>query len=265
MQSANSIIMRASKANSSEGKSCPMCQKTSLRVSLNGEISSIFRCTTCGFRFQHPQPDDEQLRQIYSANYFLGATDPHLAEHVCQLKTATANFYLDIVKTTTAGPKRLLEIGCGDGYLLSAAESRGYEVTGIDYSEHAARRAQEKLKNGRVFVGDISTANLPQGHFDFCILADVLEHVRDPDAFLRATACCLKPGGRILIATPSTDSWSALIMGARWMEYKTEHMSYFNRTTLTTLLAKSGFSSVDFLSGTKVVSDRKSTRLNSSH
>jgi predicted SAM-dependent methyltransferase len=51
----------------------------------------------------------------------------------------------------------------------------------------------------------------------------------------------LKPGGTLFIATPSIDSWSARFMRQKWMEFKPEHLTYFDRQTLQTALFKSSF------------------------
>jgi 2-polyprenyl-3-methyl-5-hydroxy-6-metoxy-1,4-benzoquinol methylase len=214
----------------------------------------VARCAACNFLFLHPQPSDEMLRRIYTDTYFLGATDERMRAQVADLKTATAGLYLDRLANQGIREGRLLEIGCGDGYLLAAAERRGFEVTGVEYSDPAAQRSRAGLSRGQVLVGELSQVELPSAAFDACILADVIEHVRDPRSFLAAVRKHLKPGGCLLIATPTTDSWSARLMGRRWMEFKAEHMAYFSRHTMESLLAQTGFQSIHFFPGHKMVS-----------
>jgi len=233
---------------------CPVCQSARINRAFGIPEPSIMRCADCNFLFLHPQPSDEALRLIYTDTYFLGATDERMRAQVADLKTATAGLYLDRLASQGIHEGRLLEVGCGDGYLLAAAERRGFEVTGVEYSEPAAQRARAGLSRGRVLVGELSQVELPSAAFDACILADVIEHVRDPRSLLTAVRERLKPGGCLLIATPSTDSWSARLMGRRWMEFKTEHMSYFNRRTLESLLSQTGFQSIHFFPGYKMIS-----------
>jgi SAM-dependent methyltransferase len=174
--------------------------------------------------------------------------------HVAALKSATAELYLDQLAEHGIRSGRLLEVGCGDGYLLAAAERRGYEVTGVEYSDHAAQRARAGLARGQVLVGELAQVDLPPEAFDACILADVVEHVRDPRSFLTTVRERLKSGGGLLIATPTTDSWSARLMRKRWMEFKTEHLSYFSRRTMESLLSQTGFQSLRFFPGYKIIS-----------
>jgi hypothetical protein len=64
----------------------------------------------------------------------------------------------------------------------------------------------------------------------------------------------LRPGGIALIATPSLDSWSRKVMGRSWVEYKTEHLFYFNRRSIEMLLRQAGFTSVFIRANVKSLS-----------
>jgi hypothetical protein len=85
------------------------------------------------------------------------------------------------------------------------------------------------------------------------VISDVIEHVRSPLDFLKEIHRVLKPGGALFIATPSMDSWSAKLMRQKWMEFKAEHLTYFNRDTLQTALFKSGFNDVIVKPGWKML------------
>ncbi len=233
---------------------CPICRSARTDCIFNLPEAPVTRCADCNFLFLHPQPSDEVLRHIYTDTYFLGATDERMRARVADLKTATAELYLDQLANQGIRAGRLLEVGCGDGYLLAAAERRGYDVLGVEYSEHAAQRARAGLARGQVLVGELAQVELPSEAFDVCILADVIEHVRDPRSFLATIRERLKLGGGLLIATPTTDSWSARLMRKRWMEFKTEHMSYFSRRTMESLLSQTGFHPSQFLPGYKMIS-----------
>jgi 2-polyprenyl-3-methyl-5-hydroxy-6-metoxy-1,4-benzoquinol methylase len=244
--------MRETQAHSTVN--CPVCRSSRIDYAFNIPGAPVVRCADCNFLFLHPQPSDEVLRRIYTRSYFLGASDDRMRARVGELKTATAELYLDQLAKQGVRGGRLLEVGCGDGYLLAAAERRGFEVVGVEYSGHAARRARAGLARGQVLAGELAQVDLPSETFDVCILADVIEHVRDPRSFLATVRERLKPGGCLLIATPSTDSWSARLMRRRWMEFKPEHMSYFSRRTLESLLSQTGFQRSQILPGYKIVS-----------
>jgi glycosyltransferase involved in cell wall biosynthesis/2-polyprenyl-3-methyl-5-hydroxy-6-metoxy-1,4-benzoquinol methylase len=215
----------------------------------------VVRCNDCGMVFLNPQPSDAELSRIYKAGYFLGAETMDGRQSVREMKQATARLYLDEIRRYSGlHGGRLLEIGSGEGDFLAAAESIGWQVTGIDYSEAACEVARQRLAHGEVTCGELDDADLAPGQFDLCVLSYVLGHVRNPLELMRQVHRVLKPGGTLLIATPSIDSWSARILRQKWMEFKPEHLSYFDRQTLQTALTKAGFGEVIVQSDSKFLS-----------
>jgi SAM-dependent methyltransferase len=215
---------------------------------------------------RNPQPSDDELAAIYHEHYFLGsAAGPDapaagFAGEVDRLKRETAAGYLDAVEKrlavseTTRHGLRLLEIGSGLGNLLVEAQSRGYDITGVEYSASSVRVSNEKLGAARVLHGSLDDVALPAEWFDVCVLADVIEHTRDPKAVLLAAWRALKPGGLVFIAVPSLDSWSARLMRERWMEFKLEHLFFFETRTLESLLFHCGFEQITSSPGRKTLS-----------
>ena len=61
---------------------------------------------------------------------------------------------------------RLLEIGCGTGDFLIEAQSRGFEVEGVEYSEHAATAANLRLGRRAVRVGSLEKECLTANKYD---------------------------------------------------------------------------------------------------
>jgi len=224
-------------------KECPTCSSTRLHYMFSIEKHRTVKCENCGIMLLNPQPSNAELAEKYTEGYFLNTKETAL------LKSKTAELYLEKLKTTG----KLLEIGCGDGYLLEVAEQKGWEVTGVEYSADACEKARQKLKRGKVQQGELIDAKLPENHYDACIIADVIEHVRDIRSFLTEIHRVLKPNGALVIATPSTDSWSARLMRDKWMEFKPEHLTYFNSSTLRTALFNAGFINTKIESGWKIL------------
>ena len=234
---------------------CPVCDgsvTTKLKFRVNG--MKIYGCTVCGVEFQAPQPSDARLSAIYSSNYFIGSESAESRARVSALKNATAAEYLATIKPfINRDGVRLLEVGCGSGDFLFEAQSQGFEVEGLEYSEHAAEQANRRLGAPRVHVGSLDTAPLPDNTYDVVAAFDVLEHVRNPRFCAELLYKSIKPGGIIALVTPSLDSWSRRVLGQHWMEYKTEHLTYFNKKSLRILLRNAGFSDISFSPNFKVL------------
>jgi glycosyltransferase involved in cell wall biosynthesis/2-polyprenyl-3-methyl-5-hydroxy-6-metoxy-1,4-benzoquinol methylase len=231
-----------------------MCKSTRVYYLFSACDCRVVRCEDCGLVFLNPQPSDEERARTYGADYFLGCDSEAGQREVSDLKQATARLYFsEIQRYHGPGRGRLLEVGCGAGDLLALAEADGWQVTGIDYSAAACERARRRLKTGEVRQGELSGAVLPDNQFDLCVVSDVLDHVRSPLAFLAEVHRVLKPGGTLFIATPAIDSWSAKVMRQRWMEFKSEHLTYFDRQTIQTALIKSGFHEIIVQAGWKIL------------
>lgn len=235
---------------------CPLCGGRAFRPVVTVESHPVVRCQACDLQLTNPQPSDAELAAIYGPDYILAADDSPAHAVIVRSKRATADHYLDLLVNAGA-PKgaRLLEIGCGAGNFLLQATKRGYDVTGVEYSPYACARARQTLGGvGRVLQGEIEVVAAEVAAFDIVVLCDVIEHVRQPADFLRKVLAALRPGGLLLVVTPSTASWSARVMGRRWMELKPEHLFYFSPATLTRQLTQSGFQDVALHRGTKLLS-----------
>ena len=205
-----------------------------------------------------PQPDDATLDAIYGEMYFIGSGVDALREQAAALKRATARLQLAEISaylgaTTGKARPRMLEIGCGLGNFLIEAREAGFDVHGIDVSANAVVAANAALGEERARAGRLEEAGFAAAGFDVVVLADVIEHVRDPKAFMVHVRGLVKPGGVVFVATPSLDSLSARLMGRHWVEFKLEHLFYFNRRTVARLLGDCGFECVTLRPGWKVL------------
>lgn len=93
-----------------------------------------------------------------------------------------------------------VDLGCGGGLLCAALRERGARVLGLDLSLASLRSARAQL--GGAFVrADLCRVPLREGIADIVLLADVVEHVRDPAVALAQAARLLRPGGACYVST----------------------------------------------------------------
>ena len=73
-------------------KACPVCQSVRTYYLFSTGGHRVVRCEDCGLVFLNPQPSDEELARIYSANYFLGSESETGRQTASEIKQATAGF-----------------------------------------------------------------------------------------------------------------------------------------------------------------------------
>jgi SAM-dependent methyltransferase len=211
----------------------------------------IGRCRECGLVFAAPRLPRSDVLARYSAEYFwreylpsLGVTDP--ADVDLAMLDARYAALLGRVAELCAPPGRLLEIGCGAGLLLKAAERAGWSVSGFDASETAAAFGRERL---RLDVACVlaEDADLGRRRYDVVVMCEVLEHLFEPGRVLSAVRLALRDGGLLVLSTPNTRALSGWALGASWAVWSpAEHLYYFDERTLTRLLEATGFGRVVF-------------------
>lgn len=120
--------------------------------------------------------------------------------------------------------KRVLDVGCGGGILSESMSEKGADVMGIDLGEKALKVAQlHRLESGveveyrLVSVEDLAQ-QMPES-FDVVTCMEMLEHVPDPAAVVRACAALVKPGGQIFFSTINRNPKAYLfaVIGAEYV------------------------------------------------
>jgi 2-polyprenyl-6-hydroxyphenyl methylase/3-demethylubiquinone-9 3-methyltransferase len=109
--------------------------------------------------------------------------------------------------------KSALDVGCGAGLLAEPLARLGANVTGIDASAEVIAVARDHADAMGLDldyrVGDVQQL---EGRFDLITCMEVIEHVAEPAAFVKALAKRLAPDGLLILSTPNATGRSKLLM-----------------------------------------------------
>jgi 2-polyprenyl-3-methyl-5-hydroxy-6-metoxy-1,4-benzoquinol methylase len=136
-------------------------------------------------------------------------------------------------------PGRMLDIGCGPGYLLSALNDPKWEKHGLDVSAFACEYGKQWAT---MHVGTIEDTTFPDNHFDVIVMHHVIEHIPDPERTIEAVFKVLRPGGTLLICTPDFDSGCARRFGENYrLLHDPTHITLFCNESMHRFLRDHGF------------------------
>lgn len=182
------------------------------------------------------------LKIKYEENYHGKVRDPdgnkRNLEKEQKFKLLQLKYILTFLKNKK--PCKILDIGCGHGWLLSAINKR-WNKHGIDISLYTATSASKFCK---VFTGEIQ--NYTEKNFDIITALHVIEHHPKPEIFLDMIKKRLKKGGILILETPNFDSAAARRFGNRFrLLHDKTHVSLFSEDSLLRMVRSKGFDVFD--------------------
>lgn len=143
-----------------------------------------------------------------------------------------------ITGITDGSNHTLLDIGCGDGLLLSLAGEKGIVASGLDISEKAVEKARAKGLDAAVF--DVNgRIPFPDSTFDVVVMLDVLEHLYTPEELLKEAIRVSKRW--IIVSVPNFSSIAARLQVLRGAVPENNrprkgHVYWFNEAVLKAMI-----------------------------
>ena len=199
-----------------------------------GAHADLYSCRACGTIQQPALPSGPELLELYRDM----EDDAYLEEEAG--RRATSRRLLKHVERVAPRRGRLLEVGCGHGLLLDEARRAGWRVHGLE----PARAARAHAESLGLDVRDALLEEVEDGPYEAIVMIDVVEHLEDPVATLRAAAALLVDGGALCVVTPDPSSPTARLAGGRWWGYLPAHTFLLPRRTLRRVLCDQGLEPV---------------------
>jgi 2-polyprenyl-3-methyl-5-hydroxy-6-metoxy-1,4-benzoquinol methylase len=220
---------------------CPVCRSTTAREAWRYRAHEIVACPECGLEFVHPLR--AATADYYKTLYAGRAADAVSGE--CGGHRRYGSLLTPLLRCVGADQRRVLDIGCGPGYVLSLLKARGFACTGIDFNPEVVQQANDRFQVN-AHVGRIEDLGAFQGEFDVVLLVHVLEHVDDPMTLLGHCRRLLARGGLLFLDLPNRTRFAlnrSLTRGELdEAEYPPHHVTFWSAPTLSRALTGAGFS-----------------------
>lgn len=168
-------------------------------------------------------------------------------------RTVLAPNQLGLIERVLSG-STVLELGASTGYMSLALRSKSCHVTAVECDREALTILNERADE--THYGDLedpeSLRYLEDRQFDVILLADVLEHLREPKRTLQLCRQWLAPKGTILVSMPNVAFWRVRLNLAcgRWEMTPNgildeTHLRFFTRSTAERMFGDAGYMVVE--------------------
>lgn len=218
-----------------EKVNCYLCGSTNAQYLYQSYASDMYvKCKVCGLVYQNPRVKTE-----YDGTYWESPVDPDgVTRHLLmeREKAIRNRFSGDIKHIHKLRPGRILDVGCGLGFFLSAI-SNSWDKYGMDVSKFTVNYVQEHYPEVKVARGELWQIAYPDNFFDVVDCFAVMEHVGTPHRIIKEISRTVKPDGLVILGgTPNIESFVAKRFKGNFRLLGTPHIVLWSRKTLTYLL-----------------------------
>lgn len=212
---------------------------TDRHYNIKGEYE-VWECKNCELHFINPMLTEEYLTSLYPTNYY--------AYQDVKKKSSIKSWIVKAIgfKIKTKDPSfnrvgKILDVGCGSGWILNEYKQKGWETYGVEVSKDAAELGNKEF-NVNIFNGDLHKANFENNYFDFIRSNHSFEHIVNGREVLIEINRILKDDGKLHIGVPNINSFCGKLFKKYWW-YLGAPVHTFNYTvkSLTMLLEQTGF------------------------
>ena len=142
-------------------------------------------------------PSQAEIQTYYNERYVAGIS----------FQTRQKRFQQFLDPLDLRPGRKLLDIGCGEGFVLEIAQERGLSCFGIDISEAAVKRASCRALNHasrKVMVANGEALPFQNASFDYVTSIGTLEHFLHPSKGIREMARVCRDDGKLCIVVPNS-------------------------------------------------------------
>jgi len=212
-----------------------------------GEKTAIVRCSNCTHQYPNPMPFPRaKLDELYvnAETYFQG--------HDLEKKKEMGRDLMRKFESKLGRKGSFLDVGCGVGEILWAAQDEGWDAEGVDPSAEFVKIGRETL-NVNSKVTTLEDASYPEDSFDAISMSSLIEHLYDPYSTLKEINRVLKPNGWLWFDAPNEDGlymkagnfymklrrkeW-VVVMAPTFAPY---HVQGFNPSSIMTVMKRANF------------------------
>ena len=215
---------------------CPNCKNNRLFLLYNCDEYILLQCKDCKLIMKYIHNINRKEIQELQDNEYDDIDDRTMLKKIYYKMAKERLKYLNKFKQNG----KVLEIGCATGEFLFSAKDAGFDVCGIEASKKYSSYAIKKGLN--VKYGRLEDIELQKSTFDIIAMFHLIEHIENPNEFIKKVYEYLKPKGLLYIITPNVESLTNKIFRYKHPNFQqSDHLFFFSSKTINNIFLNNGF------------------------
>jgi 2-polyprenyl-3-methyl-5-hydroxy-6-metoxy-1,4-benzoquinol methylase len=190
----------------------------------------IYQCSSCGLVQLNSEPVNYYKEVIRAAA---------ISE---EMKNFRIKQFKDLIEKYSLNGKKIIEIGCGKGEYLSIMKKFDIKTHGLEESKESVKHCVEEGLNVSQGFIERDTYKMNEAPFDAFFILNFLEHLPNPNSVLRGIYNNLTDDAIGIVEVPNFDM---ILKKKLFSEFMSDHLFYFTKETLKTLLNLNGFEIIE--------------------
>ena len=203
----------------------------------------FLRCRRCRHVYLCPRPAGDDLGLIYPSDYYAFSSDSRslVGRLRRRWEGAKVGLYRSLVGD---GPRRILDVGCGDGRFLGLLRDFGpaeWQLVGVDFDPLVVERC--RAQGFEAHAARMEEFREGEGSYHAVVMLQLIEHVEDPVEICRRVHALLRPGGFFIVETPNLAGLDYRAFRGRWWGHYhfPRHWNLFTTASLHRMFEDQGF------------------------
>lgn len=200
---------------------------------------SIHKCKKCHTGYTLPKVSKKELDILYSSNVYRNQKGKRF-QNIFQKLFETFNLLkAHKLNSLLKDKSNILDIGCGDGKIISFLKQKGHNAFGTEYK---IKKKSISVNNKKIYIFSNKKALGNKNKYDLIILAHVLPHLSDANKIINKIRSALKKTGTVYISQPNFSSIQSKFSRSNWFHLDIpRHMYHFSDKTFIKYMQKNKF------------------------
>lgn len=225
---------------------CPACHSSDVPHVFNYQSLDYRRCADCEMLYISPAPTEAQhldyVVQSSAMAFWRDKMPESMKKSRLPMYVDRVEFTLEVLERLGITPKSSLEIGAGNGEFAEELSAR------VSLDRLCLLEPQDMdidLPNMHIIKAGFDALAETNETFDFVVAFELIEHLLEPDNFLRLIRNVLKPGAPLILSTPNEKSVETRLLERSSSNILFDHVRLYNPDAMTRTLKRNGFKVVE--------------------